>query len=68
MKVVLLLGVLFCAAGSVQASENRGPYQGLIDNAGHLSDGERLKQLFQLDWDREYDQAGWADDGGSVEL
>jgi uncharacterized protein (DUF885 family) len=52
MKVVLLLGVLFCAAGSVQASENRGPYQGLIDNAGHLSDGERLKQLFQLDWDR----------------
>jgi uncharacterized protein (DUF885 family) len=34
------------------AGESRTPYQQLIDNAGHLSDAERLHKLFQIDWDR----------------
>ncbi len=34
------------------AAESFKPYQQLITNADHLSDTDRLHQLFQLDWDR----------------
>ena len=34
------------------AGEGRAPYQQLIENPDHLGDAERLRRLFQVDWER----------------
>ena len=48
----IITALFLTGATRLIAEESRGPYQQLIDNAGHLSDAERLHKLFQIDWDR----------------
>jgi uncharacterized protein (DUF885 family) len=51
MKLCIL--VLMCVATVVcRAGESRDAYQELIDNPKHLSDADRLHQLFDIDWKR----------------
>ena len=53
MKIRYLFSVIFMLVGAPAfGAESREPYQQLIANGDHLSDTERLRRLFQIDWER----------------
>jgi uncharacterized protein (DUF885 family) len=51
-RLFFSLVLLLLAAVPAFASEDRDPYQRLIENPEHLGDADRLHKLFEIDWER----------------